>query len=52
MKLKELFTVLDSNAYWLRKEDWMYEDKAIFITSDLLERTVNLVVINRNEFLL
>ena len=53
MKFKELLTVLDSNAYLnivLEKGHWLYEGKAIFITSDLLERRVKLVDIIRNEF--
>lgn len=54
MKFKELLTVLDSNAYLnivAEKVQWMYEGKVIFITSNLLERTIKLVDI-RNEFLL
>lgn len=42
MKFKELLKVIDSNAYLnivSEKEHWLYEGKAIFITSDLLERT-------------
>ena len=53
MKIKELLTVIDSNAYLnnvSEKIPWIYEGKAIFITSDLLERKVKLVDINRNEF--
>lgn len=53
MKFKELLTVIDSNAYLNiipEKSHWLYEDKAIFITSDLLERKVKLVDIIRNEF--
>lgn len=53
MKFKELLTVIDSNAYLnivSEKEHWLYEGKAIFITSDLLERTIKLVDIIRNEF--
>lgn len=38
MKLKDLISVID--------------DKAVFITSDLLERTVKEIDIIRNEFLL
>lgn len=52
MKFKELLTVLDSNAYLnivTEKGQWLYEGKVIFITSDLLERTIKLVDI-RNEF--
>lgn len=53
MKIKELLTVLDSNAYLnivTEEEYWMYEGKAIFITPDLLERRVKLVDIFRDEF--
>lgn len=53
MKFKELLTVLDSNAYLnivSEKEHLIYEGKVIFITSDLLERTVKLVDIIRKEF--
>ena len=53
MKFKELLTVLDSNAYLniiSEKGYWLYDGKAIFITSDLLERTIKLVDIIRNEF--
>ena len=31
---------------------WLYMDKAVFITSDLLERTVKEIDIIRNEFLI
>lgn len=53
MKFEELLTVIDSNAYLnivSEKEHQLYEGKAIFITSDLLERTIKLVDIIRNEF--
>lgn len=53
MKFKELLTVLDSNAYLnivTEKGALLYEGKVIFITSDLLERTIKLVDIIRNEF--
>lgn len=53
MKIKELLTVLDTNAYLNIVSDkghWLYEGKVIFITSDLLERTIKLVDIIRNEF--
>ena len=55
MKLKELLTVLDSNAYLnivSEKGQWLYEGKVIFITSDLLERTIKIVDVIRNVFLL
>lgn len=53
MKIKELLTVIDSNAYLnivSEKSHWIYEGKAIFITSDLFERKVKLVDIIRNKF--
>lgn len=55
MKIKELLTVLDSNAYLnivTEKGHCLYEGKVIFITSDLLERTIKLVDIIRNEFII
>ena len=45
--------MIDSNAYLNivpEKSHFVYEGKAIFITSDLLERKVKLVDIIRNEF--
>lgn len=57
MKIEELLAVINDNAYlnivtegshW--KSHWLYEGKAIFITSDLLERKVKSVDIIRNEF--
>lgn len=57
MKIEELLTVINSNAYlnivfegshWI--SHWLYEGKAIFIPSDLLERKVKSVDIIRNEF--
>ena len=53
MKLKELLTVLDSDAYLnivSEKGQWLYEGKVIFITPDLLERTIKLVDVIRNVF--
>ena len=53
MKLKELLTVLDSNAYLnivSEKGQWLYEGKVIFITTDLLERTIKKVDVIRNVF--
>lgn len=53
MKLKELLTVLDSNAYLnivSEKGQWLHEGKVIFITSDLLERTIKKVDVIRNVF--
>lgn len=53
MKLKELLTVLDSNAYLniaSEKGQWLYEGKVISITSDLLERTIKIVDVIRNVF--
>lgn len=53
MKIKELITVIDNNAYLnivTEKGYWIYEGKGIFITSDLFERKVKIVGIDRNEF--
>lgn len=53
MQFKELVTVLDSNAYLnivSEKGQRLYAGKVIFITSDLLERTIKIVDIIRNEF--
>lgn len=53
MNIKELVTVINNNAYLnivSEKGHWIYEGKAIFITSDLFERKVKLVDIDRNEF--
>lgn len=53
MQIKELITVIDANAYLNIVSDkwyWLYEGKAIFIRTDLLERRVKLVDIIRNEF--
>lgn len=50
MKFKELVTVLDNNTYLnivSEKGQRLYEGKVIFITSDLLERKVKLVDVNR-----
>lgn len=50
MKVKELLTVIDNNTYLnivSEKGHWLYEGKAIFITSDLLERKVKLVDVKR-----
>lgn len=56
MKIKEMITVIASNAYLnIESEkgggDRIYEGKVIFIRFDLLERKVKLVDII-NEFLL
>ena len=50
MKFKELLTVLDNNTYLnivSEKGQWLYEGHVIFSTSDLLERKVKLVDVNR-----
>lgn len=55
MQFKELVTVLDDNAYLnivSEKGQRLYDGKVIFITSDLLERTIKLVDIIRNEFVI
>lgn len=53
MKFKELVTVLNNNAYLnieSEKGQWLYEGNVIYITSDLLERTVKEIDIISNEF--
>lgn len=53
MKFKELVTVLNNNAYLnieTEKGQWLYEGNVIYITSDLLERTVKEIDIISNEF--
>lgn len=53
MKFKELVTLLNSDEYMnivSEKGQRLYEGKVIFITSDLLERTVKEIDIIRNEF--
>lgn len=53
MKLKDLISVIDDNAFLniiSESRDWLFMDKAFFITSDLLERTVKEIDIIRNEF--
>ena len=53
MKLKDLISVIDGNAFLNiinESRHWLFMDKAVFITSDLLERTIKLVDIIRNEF--
>ena len=53
MKLKDLISVIDGNASMniiTESRHWLFMDKAVFITSDLLERTVKEVDIIRNEF--
>lgn len=53
MKIKELLTVIDTKAYLNIVSDEghrIYEVRPVFITSDLMERKVELVDIDRNEF--
>lgn len=55
MKLKDLIIDIVGNAFLniiTESRHWLFMDKAVFITSDLLERTVKEVDIIRNEFLL
>lgn len=55
MKLKDLIIVIDSNAILniiTESRHWLFMDKAVFITSDLLERTIKEIDIIRNEFLI
>lgn len=53
MKLKDLISVIDGNATLniiTKSRHWLFMDKAVFITSDLLERTVKEIDIIRSEF--
>lgn len=53
MKLKDLNSVIDGNAFLniiTESRQWLFMDKAVFITSDLLERTVKEIDIIRSEF--
>lgn len=53
MKLKDLNSVIDGNAFLniiTESRHWLFMDKADFITSDLLERTIKEIDIIRNEF--
>lgn len=53
MKLKDLISVIDSDAFLniiTESRHWIFMDKAVFITSDILERTVKEIEIIRNEF--
>lgn len=48
MKLKDLISVIDGDAFLniiTESRHWLFMDKAVFITSDLLE-----IDIIRNEF--
>lgn len=53
MKLKDLINVIDGDAFLniiSESRHWLFMDKAVFITSDLIERTVKEIGIIRNEF--
>ena len=53
MKLKDLINVIDGKAYLnitTESRHRLFEGYAVFITSDLLERTVKGIGIIRNEF--
>lgn len=55
MKIKDLISVIEGNAALniiTESMQRLYKDKADFITSDLLERTVKEIEIIRNEFLI
>lgn len=55
MKLKDLISVIDGNAFLniiTKSRQWVYMDKAVYITSDLLERTVKEIDVIRNELLI
>ena len=50
MQFKELVTVLSNQMHiniLSEKGQWLYKDKVVFITSDLLERKVKLVDIRQ-----
>lgn len=52
MKIKDLISVIDGNAFLniiTESRHWLFVNKAVFITSDLLERTVKEIDIKRNE---
>lgn len=52
MTLKDLNSVIDGNVYLniiSESRHWLFTDKAVFITSDLLERTVKEIDIIRGE---
>lgn len=53
MKLKDLISVIDNDAFLnivTESRHWLFMDNAVFITSDLLERTVKEIDIIRKEF--
>lgn len=53
MKLKDLISVIDDDAIlniMTESRHWLFMDKAVFLASDLLERTVKEIDIIRNEF--
>ena len=55
MKIKDLISVIEGNAALniiTESMQRIYKDKADFITSDLLERTVKEIEIIRNKFLI
>lgn len=55
MKIKDLISVIDGNAdlnIITESMQRLYMDKADFITSDLLERTVKEIEIIMNKFLI
>lgn len=53
MKLKDLISVIDGNTplnIITESRHWVFMDKAVYITTDLLERAVKEIEIIRNEF--
>lgn len=53
MKIKDLNSVIDGNAFLniiSESRQWLFMDRAVHITSDLVERTVKEIDIIRNEF--
>lgn len=52
MKLKDLISVIDGDVSLniiTESRHWLFMDKAVFITSDLLERSVKEIDLIRNE---
>lgn len=52
MKLKDLISVIDGDTFMKiisESRYWLFMDKAVYITSELLERTVKEIDIIRNE---
>lgn len=55
MKLRDLINVIDTNTVLnilSENRHWLFMDKVVFITSDLVERTVKSIDICRDEFVI